>query len=466
MKPNRKLSPVATIVALVCSVTTLIANTNSTESASSAPGSSADRLLSEATVKAPDEAKEQYWNWHAQNTDIVQYHPAFPASYSGPNSLSSSPEVKETVSLDLYAGARLWRGAEAHIDGLAWQGFGLSKTLGVEGFPNGEAFRLGTDVPNVTIARLFIRQTIGLGGEQETVEDDQLHVGGMQDVSRITLTLGKMSAKDIFDNNAYANDPRTQFMNWGLMANEAWDYPADSLGYMTGFAADLNQPHWALRYGFFQMPESSNGMAQDAHYLDAWGMVTEFERRYALHSHPGAVRLLAYLNSAHMGSYQEAINSANPTANIEATRAYRYKYGFGLNVEQEIVKNVGAFVRLGWSNGKTEAWTFADVDRTATLGLSIKGEFWHRPNDTFGLAGVLNSASRVHQAFFAAGGTGILGGDGALHYGWEQVLETYYDVQIWKTMHGAMDYQFVSNPAFNRDRGPVSVFGARLHWEF
>jgi high affinity Mn2+ porin len=173
--------------------------------------------------------------------------------------------------VDLFAGVRLWRGAEAHVDGLMWQGFGLSKTLGVEGFPNGEAFRLGTKVPNVTIARLFIRQTIGLGGEQETVEDDQLHLGGKQDVSRITLTLGKMSAKDIFDNNAYANDPRTQFMNWGLMANEAWDYPADSLGYMTGFAVELNQPHWAVRYGFFQMPEVSNGMAQDAHYLEAWG---------------------------------------------------------------------------------------------------------------------------------------------------------------------------------------------------
>ena len=146
-----------------------------------------------------------------------------------------------------------------------WQGFGLSKTLGVEGFPNGEAFRLGTDVPNVNIARLFIRQTIGLGGEQEAVEDGPLQLAGKQDVSRVTLTLGKISAKDIFDNNAYANDPRTQFMNWALMANEAWDYPADSLGYDTGFAAELNQPQWTVRYGFFQMPRSSNGRpAQDS----------------------------------------------------------------------------------------------------------------------------------------------------------------------------------------------------------
>jgi high affinity Mn2+ porin len=455
MKSSRRLKIVSAIAAVVGPATLLVAAADTTPDSPREPGAT-----------KPPEPPEQTWNWHAQNTDIVQYHPGFPASYSGPNSLSSANEAKETVSMDLYAGTRLWRGTEAHIDGLMWQGFGLSKTLGVEGFPNGEAFRLGTDVPNVTIARLFIRQTIGLGGEQESVEDDQLHLAGKQDVSRLTLTLGKISAKDIFDNNAYANDPRTQFMNWGLMANEAWDFPADSLGYTTGFAVELNQPHWAARYGFFQMPEVSNGMAQDQHYLEAWGMVAEFERRYAVNSHPGVVRFLAFLNSAHMGSYQQAVNSPIRPTDIEATRAYRYKYGFGLNVEQEIIKNVGAFARLGWSDGQTEAWTFADVDRTATLGISVKGEFWHRPNDTFGLAGVLNGISSVHQEFFEAGGTGILGGDGALNYGWEKDLETYYDIQIWKTIHGALDYQFVSNPAFNRARGPVSIFGARLHWEF
>ena len=206
--------------------------------------------------------------------------------------------------------------------------------MGVEAFPNGEGFRLGTKVPNVTFARLFIRQTIGLGGEEERVEDDQLHLAGKQDVSHVTLTLGKVSAKDIFDNNAYANDPRTQFMNWAFMANEAWDYPADSLGYMTGFAAELNQPTWALRYGFFQMPRTSNGMAQDTHYLEAWGMVAEFERRYTFNRHPGSIRLLTYLNQAHMGSYQAAVDSPTGPADIEATRAYRYKFGFGLNAEQ------------------------------------------------------------------------------------------------------------------------------------
>jgi len=281
----------------------------------------------------------------------------------------------------------------------------------------------------------------------------------------VTLTLGKLSAKDIFDNNAYANDSRTQFMNWALMANEAWDYPADSLGYETGFAAELNQPHWAVRYGFFQMPRTSNGMAQDAHYLDAWGMVLEFERRYKLADHPGTLRFLSFLNSANMGSYQAALDSPTRPADIEATREYRTKYGFGLNWEQEITHQLGVFSRLGWSDGRNEAWTFADVDRTVTAGFSLKGGYWQRPTDTVGLGGVLNAISREQHEFYAAGGTGILAGDGQLNYGVEKSFEVYYDLQVWKTFHATLDYQFVSNPAYNRDRGPVSIIGGRIHWE-
>lgn len=428
----------------------------------------AAQSLTASTTNAPDRADpvEQCWNWHVQNTDIVQYHPGFPSRYRGPNSLSSANEVKETVSLDLLVGVRLWQGAEFHVDGLMWQGFGLTDTRGVDGFPNGEAFRLGTEVPNVNFTRVFIRQTIGLGGEQESVEDDQLQLGGRRDVSRVTLTLGRMSAKDIFDNNAYANDSRTQFMNWALMANEAWDYPGDSLGYISGFAAELNQPKWAMRYGFFQMPRVANGTALDSHFLEAWGMVAEFERRYEINDHRGTVRLLAFWNHAHMGSYEEAVDNSIRPADIQATRSYRWKYGFGLNAEQEIAKNVGIFTRLGWSDGDNEAWVFSDVDRTATLGISIKGESWNRPQDTVGVAGVLNGLSRVHREFFAAGGTGILAGDGALSYGLEEILEAYYDFQVWKTIHLSLDYQFINHPAFNEDRGPVSVIGARLHCTF
>jgi high affinity Mn2+ porin len=419
----------------------------------------------ESSLDATNEVKEQRWNFHAQNTDIVQYHPAFHADYSAPNSLSKDREIKETVSVDLMGGVRPWEGAGLYVDALTWQGFGFSKTFGIEGFPNGEAFRVGTTDPNFTLSRVFLRQVIGLGGEQETIEDDALQLAGKQDVRRVTITLGKFSVKDVFDNNAYANDPRTQFMNWSLMANGAFDYAADSLGFTHGFAVELNQPQWALRYGIFQVPRVSNGLAHDWNLLKAWQMPAELERRWTVNDHPGTVRLLAYMMRAHMGSYEAALDSPTRPADIAATRAYRSKYGFGLNLEQEVIKDVGVFSRLGWNNDRTEPWCFNDVGYTGSGGVSVKGEPWHRPNDTFGAAFVISGISHVHQEFLAAGGTGILAGDGNLSYGLEKVVETYYDFQIWKKVHGAVDFQYVEDPAFNRDRGPVAVLGARLHWE-
>ncbi len=424
---------------------------------------------------------EQRWNWHVQNTAVVQGDPGFHARYSGPNSLNSRGEVQETVTLDLYGGVRLWRGAEAHADGLMWQGFGLSKTFGIEDYPNGDAYKAGTEVPNFTFAHLFVRQTLGFGGEQEDVPDDQLTLAERQDVSRLTFTVGRFTPKDIFDNNAYANDPHKQFMNWALMANATWDYGQDTVGYTTGVAVELNQPNWALRWGFSQMPSEKNGFTADDQvlmwphrgangpFLRSWAMAAEFERRYSLHTHPGAIRFLAWLDEAHMASYEAAraiLLREGPGADLSPARADRYKYGFGLSWDQEVAGNVGVFSRLGWNDGHNETWTFTDVNYSASLGVSVKGGAWRRPGDTFGLAGILGGASRANRRFLEAGGTDMLSGDGGLNYGWEKVLETYYDFKIWKSLHAAVDYQFIANPAFNRDRGPVSVFGARLHWEF
>ncbi len=413
--------------------------------------------------------KEQVWSFHAQNTDIIQYHPGFSAPYSGPNSLDNGREMQNTESLDIMIGRRLWNGAEVHLDGMMWQGYGLSKTYGVAGFPNGEAFHVGTITPDFSLTRVFIRQTIGLGGDRETVEDDELHLAGRQDVRRITLTFGKISAKDIFDNNTYANDSRTQFMNWSLMANGAWDFPADSLGFTQGFAVELNQPEWAARFGVFQVPAGSNQLAHDWHMADAWSMALELERRWEWEEHPGAVRFLGYVTRAHMGSFAGAVDTSlasGTAADIIVTRTYRCKFGFGLNAEQEVAKDIGVFARLGWNNGQSEPWAFADVDQTASLGVSIKGGFWGRKNDTVGFAGALNGISQTHREFLALGGTGITVGDGTLTYGIEKILETYYDWQIWETVHVTLDLQFIDHPAFNSDRGPVAVIGGRLHWEF
>jgi high affinity Mn2+ porin len=406
------------------------------------------------------------WNWHAQSTTVLEGHSRFTAPYEGIRSLPDINEARETVSFDLTGGVHLWDGAAAFADALVWQGYGLGNAVGIEAFPNGEAFRLGTRLPNITMSRLFVRQTFGFGGPQEAVEDGPLQLSGKRDVSRLTFTAGKMSAKDVFDNNAYANDPRSQFLDWSLMANNAWDFPADALGYITGAVAELNQQRWALRYGFFQTPRRSNGMALDLSVLKAWAMVTEFEWRYALGERPGTLRVLGSLNRADMGSYGDAVAAGTVPADITLSRSYRTHLGFGLNWEQAVTRDLGLFSRLGWSDGKTEAWHFNDVDRTATAGLSIQGTGWGRPTDTFGLGGGFNGISRVHQQFLAAGGYGILAGDGALSYGWEQFLETYYSLGLTRWLHASVHYEFVANPAFNRDRGPVHVFGARVHFEF
>ncbi len=406
------------------------------------------------------------WNFHAQSTVIEQVHFGFPASVSGLNSLHSERECKQTVSFDLMAGARVWRGGEVYADGMMWQGFGFSDAVGAAGFPNGEAFRVGTEIPNVTFARAFLRQTFGFGGEQEKVEDDALQLAGARDISRVTITAGKFSAKDIFDRNAYANDPRTQFLNWALMANGAWDFPADALGYAPGVAVELNQPAWAARAGVFGVPHRVNGVSFDKAFTRAWSSVGELERRFTINGHPGAVRFLAFLTEAAMGSYAETVANPGFGGDITRTRAYRHKFGFGLNVEQELATDLGVFLRAGWNDGRNQTWMFTDIDRTVSAGLSLKGRAWGRAGDTLGLAAAVNAISREHRNFLAAGGTGITVGDGSLNYAPETILETYYDAQLPWRARAALDFQFIANPAYNRDRGPVPIIAGRLHWEF
>lgn len=447
-------------------------------------------LFKEVKGQNEDTAKVQRWSFHAQNTIIVQGHPGFAANYSSPNSLSSSSEVRRTTTLDLYVGLRLWKGAEAYADLLAWQGFGLSQTFGIEAFPNGDAFKAGTVNPNYTLAHLFIRQTFGLGGKKEFLSDDELTLAGNKDISRITFTLGRISPLDFCDNNTYAKDPHTQFMNWAGMGNIAWDYGEDQVGYTTGLAVDLHQRNWSLRYGVFQMPATKNGFTADDKYLmypfrgadgpllRSWAMMLEFERRYEIKAHPGAIRFTPWLDEADFASYNvaTALLRANPPnlnadgqgAGItipQAAHAYRLKYGFGLNWEQEVTKTIGLFSRIGWNNGQCESWTFSDVNWSASLGTSIGGALWHRPKDIVGIMYIVSGASKANQNFLKAGGTDILDGDGALNYRPERVLEIYYDFKVWKNIRISPDFQFVVNPAFNHDRGPVSIFGGRLHWE-
>ena len=430
-----------------------------------------------APVK-PAEVQSQTWNWHMQSTIIGQGYPTYSAKYSGANSLPTAGQARETVSLDFFGGYRLWHGAEFHADLLTWQGFGLHGTLGIDDFTNGEAYKIGVRYPHSDIARFFIRQTIGFGGDKEAVPSNQLTLAGEQPTTRLTFTVGRYSVKDIFDGNAYANDPRKQFMNWALVGNTTWDYPADALGYTTGISAELEKPKWALRYGFFQSTKQQNGFtaedqflmwsgessAGDDRFFHDWGMVAEGERRFSIGTHPGVVRPLAFVNQGEFGSYKAALSI--PDADISKTYAHRHTYGFGLNAEQEITKDIGVFSRVGWNDGHNEAWMYTDINHSGSLGVSVKGDAWHLSGDTAALAAVLSGISKVNKLYLTAGGTGILDGDGNLNYGMERALETYYDHALSRQVHVTLDYQFVANPAFNRDRGPVSIFGTRIHWEF
>lgn len=306
----------------------------------------------------PQQDATQAWNLHGQVTETPQGDPGFPAAYSGRNSLNSNGEIQETFTADVFVGARLWSGGEVYADGLLWQGYGLSHTEGIEDFPNGDAYKNGTTYPHFMFAHLFIRETIGLGGKKERVVDGPLALAGEQDVSRLTFTIGRLTPVDMFDHNTYAQDAHTQFLNWAMQTNLAWDFPSDSVGYTTGIAVELNQPQWTLRTGFFQTPGTKNGFTADdlvltfphegssGKFFDSWGTATELERRYDADARPGAVRFLGWVDEANMLNYQQAavlLESGGPQVDLSPARAYRRKYGYGLNVEQGVTKNVGFF---------------------------------------------------------------------------------------------------------------------------
>jgi high affinity Mn2+ porin len=405
----------------------------------------------------------QNWDMHLQSTLIGQGVLPFPAQYSGINSLESHGEVRDTFSFDVAGAVRPWNGGEFSVDGLVWQGYGLSNTTGLAAFTNGEAYRVGKTYPDAVIARAYFRQVLRLGNQESFGAGHNAAAPGV--THRLIFTVGHFAATDVFDQNSYANDPRTQFMNWAFVNNLAWDYPADTLGITNGLSVELDWGAWAARAGAFQVSRVANGIRMDWNLADAWSVAGELERQYSFWAHPGAVRLLAWKERAHMGSYQESLSDPQ-SISLKGRLHYRSKYGFGINAEQEMRKDLGVFMRLGWSNGRTQVWEFTDVDRTASLGLSLKGDAWRRPGDAVGLAAVVDGITAVHQQFLANGGLGITVGDGALDYRSERLSEVYYDWNVAKHFWFSFDYQLALNPAYNHARGPANIFATRLHWEF
>jgi high affinity Mn2+ porin len=411
------------------------------------------------------EAPPADWTLHAQSTYILQGYPSFDSPYQGANSLAPGAETRHTVSFTLFLGHTLWPGAALYYDPEMTQGEGIGGTLGVADFPNGEGSRASSVTPQYDTARLFIRQVLSLGGAGTKVDDDQNQVAGSQAEERLTLTLGKLSASDVFDTNAYSHDARTQFLNWALVDDGAWDYPADAKGYTGGFTAEWALPTRTLRYGIFMEPEIANELPLDSHIDKAFGQVVEWEERYSAAGHPGALRPLAYWNRAHMGLYQAALEGASPP-DITLSRAYRSKVGAGLNWEQEVADGVGVFARAGLDDGRTETWAYTEIDESVSGGVSIGGKHWGREADTLGIAGVASGLSGDHKRYLEAGGYGFIVGDGRLDYEAERVVEAYYSLKACRWLTLTADYQFVQDPGYNRDRGPVNVFAVRAHAEY
>jgi high affinity Mn2+ porin len=406
------------------------------------------------------------WEIHGQTTYLPQGYPGFRALYTGTNSLTPAPQTQATWSSSLFLNTRLWDGGEVYYNAELLQGFGLNDTVGVAGFPNGEAQKSNFPYPHYNTSRLLLRQTFGFGGEQEELASAPLQLANKVDVSRLTLQAGKFAVMDIFDGNAYAKDTRKDFINWSMWAPGAFDYSADKVGLTYGATAEFNQKQWALRAGYFLMVGTSNANNFDMRVFERGSYVLELETRYSLFSQPGKLRTIAWFNSAFSGSYRETLNNPALNLDIAQTREGRIKYGYVFNLEQALTDDIGLFGRWSWNDGKTEIMAFTDIDASLSTGLSIKGNRWGRPDDVIGIGGAINALSKDHRDFIAAGGLGVLIGDGALNYRRERILEAYYAFALNKQITLTADYQFITNPAYNADRGPVSVFSGRLHGEF
>lgn len=409
---------------------------------------------------------------HVQSTFIPQGNLPFRAPYSGPQSLDPTGQAVETVTATGFFGARVWDGGEVYFNPEAFHGFGLRNpdgtrgSVGLAGFANGDAQKGGRWDVDFEIARLYVSQTIGFGGEKEKIEDTLNQVAGEKDYHRLTFTFGRFAVNDFFDANAYAHDPRTQFMNWAIWESGAFDYPADAKGYTAGAVADYNTKDWAFRLGYFLVPNAPNSLTLDTDVIRHGGAVAEFEGRYQIFSQAGKLRMLGFENTVFAGSYAQAVDLMPQSPDLTATRKDRTSYGFAINVEQAVTSNIGVFVRLSRNDGKTELCCFTDIMGSAAGGVSIKGTEWGRPDDTVGIAGAMNMLSPSARRYFKAGGLGLLIGDGTLTYAGEDIFEAYYSCAVTKNLSVSADYQFFANPAYNSDRGPVHVLGGRVHIQF
>jgi high affinity Mn2+ porin len=414
----------------------------------------------------------------AQYTFIEQRQSTLESPYEGRLSLHPDGDRQGTHTIGFYSGWAPLAWAQLYLDAEKFMGAGVSDATGLGSLTNGDVIRQG--VPGLKkefyIARAYARFMLPLGGAVASVARGQDQIPGTEAVQRLELKLGQLSVADDFDRNSYANSARTQFLNWSLWNNTAWDFAANTRGYTDGLVAAYLSPLWSLRYGLYRMPLYANGQTMET-------LLRAREQDLELTLSPGevgtVVRLLAYRNTARMGDYAQALAVAAATGTLPDVAADdaqgRHKTGFGLNAEQPLADggDTGVFVRLGRQDGRTEDFAFTEVDRQASAGAQLSGVHWQRSEDRLGLAAAVEGLSAVHREYLAAGGSGFLLGDGALDYAHEKILEAYYRAQ-WTWTRGAFalraqlspDFQYIENPGFNQDRGPVRFYALRLHLEY
>lgn len=417
-----------------------------------------------------DTPETETWNAKFQTTYVWQKKSSMISPYAAQNSLSGAPEKSYTLTTSAYLGMRVWPGGEAYLNIEAAQGVPFSNLTGMGSFTNGEMTRGSSTNPKFYRQRLFLRQTWEHAGESEFEESEPNQLAGRQSQNRTVLTVGNFSTLDLFDNNRYAHDPHSQFMNWANMTYAAFDYASDARGFGWGFALEWFEEDWAIRFARMTPPKEPNSLPLDYRFFKHYGDQFEIEHAHELNGLDGKVRVLLMRNRAVLAGYQDAIRLGLVTNTVPDIRKVcvgeKVKYALGVSAEQELTENVGAFFRAMWADGRSETLAFGEVDDSLAAGLSIEGDSWGRVDDVLGISLLSNGISKDRQAYLQTGAMSFFIGDGRLNYQRETIFESYYSWNVMKDAWFALDYQYVRNPAYNADRGPLHVLGARLHLEY
>jgi hypothetical protein len=442
--------------------------------AASEESSAEDKTGVDSVTLFPHTQTGRYWI-SGQANIILQGHGAFRAKYSGPNSLTNWSQTTTTHLLAFYAGYELSRTTEVFAEIEDATGNGIGNASGVAGYVNLDSVRLAQGVALSKapyLAQVMIREIVPLAKERVDADRDELDLATSLPVRRLEFRLGKFDLTDFFDVNTYGSDSNLQFLNWSVDNNATYDVAANTRGYTDSAIVEYDDHWWSARFAEALMPKVANGKFLDADVARARAENLELEARgkHIVHR-AGVVRVLGYLNHANMGNYREAVaefqTGETATPDIIATRRQgRHRYGFGVNVEQEIAENVGVFGRLGWSDGHNESFCYTEDDRTMQIGVVAMGHAWRRDNDRAGAAFVANGIVAAHQQYLALGGLGFILGDGALTYGREKIFEGFYTVHLWRGFFASYDFQHVNNPGYNQARGPVAVSAVRFHTDF